>query len=304
MNRTGQTTVGTACSERLDAFLAAAVPGVSRSLWKLLIEEGRVTVNGGCCKPNRRLGPSDVVCWTLPSVAPAVPQPEAIPLEILHEDDAVLVLIKPAGLVVHPAAGNMTGTLVNALLHHDPAFQQVERAGIVHRLDKDTSGVMVTAKTEPARLELQRQFKARETEKAYLAIVRGHPPAAGRIETAIGRHPVHRKKMAAVKEGGRMAITDFSVLEQYAEAALLSVRIETGRTHQIRVHMAHLGYPVVGDAVYGKIRGGAASFNPERQMLHAAKLIFTHPDTGKRLSFTAPLPDDMRRFAERLRRDG
>jgi 23S rRNA pseudouridine1911/1915/1917 synthase len=286
---------------RLDAFLAAAVPEVSRSQWKSLIENRLVSVNGEPCKPNHTLRKGDAVAWSIPAEGPAEAQPEDIPLDVLFEDAAVLVLNKPPGLVVHPAAGNPAGTLLNALLFHDPIFQGLERAGIVHRLDKDTSGAMVVAKSEPALAELRRQFKARETEKEYLALVWGAPPESGRIETLVGRHPVHRKKQAVLKEGGREAVSKFQTLEQFEETALLQVGIETGRTHQIRVHMAHLGHPVVGDSVYGRARKNKLPQKPQRQMLHAAKLSFNHPETGKRLSFEAPLFDDMRQLLERVR---
>ncbi|NNJ69926.1 MAG: RluA family pseudouridine synthase, partial [Kiritimatiellales bacterium] len=220
---------------------------------------------------------------------------------ILFEDDAVLVLNKPPGLVVHPAAGNESGTLVNALLFHDAAFQEVERAGIVHRLDKDTSGVMVVAKSAAAQAALQQQFKDRDTEKEYLALVWGTPPPEGRIETLLGRHPVHRKKQAVLSEGGREAISTYRTLEVFDEVALVAVKIETGRTHQIRVHMAHIGHPVAGDALYGRARKHHLPQTPKRQMLHAAKLSFNHPASGKRLSFEAPLFDDMRQLLEQLR---
>jgi len=286
---------------RLDALLAEQVPDVSRSRWKTLIQDGLVTVNGVGCKPNQKLKPGDRIDWAVPDEAPAEAQPENIPLDILYEDDAVLVLNKPAGLVVHPAAGNASGTLVNALMFHDPVFASLDRAGIVHRLDKDTSGVMVVAKTEDAMGELKRQFKARETEKAYLALVWGSPPPSGRIETLIGRHPVHRKKMAVLKQDGREAVSNYETLERFAEVALVRVKIETGRTHQIRVHMAHLGHPIVGDAVYGRARRHTLPVQPERQMLHAARLVFAHPESGKRLSFETALPEDMNRLLERLR---
>ena len=178
-----------------------------------------------------------------------------------------------------------------------------ECAGVVHRLDKDTSGVMVVAKSEAAMAGLQRQFKARETEKEYLALVWGAPPAGGRIETLMGRHPVHRKKMAVLKgEEGREAVSSYETLERFAEVSLVRVRIETGRTHQIRVHMAHLGHPVVGDLLYGRARKHRLPLDPQRQMLHAVRLAFNHPATGKRLSFEAPLFDDMRRLLELLRK--
>jgi 23S rRNA pseudouridine1911/1915/1917 synthase len=286
---------------RLDAFLATEMPKVSRSSWKALIQDGLVTVNGAKCKPNHKLKAGDELCWTIPDQAPVTAVPEDMPLNILFEDEAILVLNKPPGLVVHPAVGNPSGTLLHGLLYHDPAFQSLERAGIVHRLDKDTSGVMVVAKSERAMEELQRQFKARETEKEYLALVWNTPPKSGRIETLLGRHPAHRQKQAVLKEGGREAISNFQTLEEFAEASLVQVKIETGRTHQIRVHMTHIGHPVVGDSVYGRARKNKLPLKPERQMLHAARLSFTHPTTGKRLSFEAPLFDDMQSLLDLLR---
>ncbi|VGO22735.1 RluA family pseudouridine synthase [Pontiella sulfatireligans] len=301
MHKNEKITVEPCRAGRLDAFLAEAVPEVSRSFWKTLIQGGRVTLNGGACKPNQKLKTGDELCWTLPEEGPSEPQPEEIPLNILFEDDALLVLNKPPGLVVHPAVGNSTGTLLHGLLFYDPVFQTLERAGIVHRLDKDTSGVMVVAKSAKALEELRRQFKARETEKEYLALVWGRPPESGRIETLLGRHPRHRKKQAVLEEGGREAVSNFKTLETFKEVTLVQVKIETGRTHQIRVHMAHLGHPVVGDSVYGRARKHNLPMMPERQMLHAAKLGIAHPGSGKRLSFEAPLFDDMHQLLELLR---
>jgi 23S rRNA pseudouridine1911/1915/1917 synthase len=286
---------------RLDVHMASMFESISRSQWKILIQGGHVQVNGKGCKPNYKIVENDLVEWLIPEEGSLEAQPENIPLDILFEDEAVLVLNKPAGLVVHPAVGNESGTLVNALLFHDSIFESVERGGIVHRLDKDTSGVMVVAKTEQSLIELQRQFKARETEKEYLALVWGHPPLTGRIETEIGRHPKHRQKMAILTEGGRKAISTYEVAEQFAETALLEVKIETGRTHQIRVHMLHLGHSIVGDSVYGRSRKNKLPIAANRQMLHAARLEFTHPTAGKRLSFDAPLPNDMRFLLEGLR---
>jgi 23S rRNA pseudouridine1911/1915/1917 synthase len=286
---------------RLDAFLAELVSEVSRSHWKTLIQAGRVTVNSAACKPNQKLKPGDIIDWTVPEEAPTETLPEDIPLNILYEDDAVLVLNKPPGRVVHPAVGNETGTLVNALMFHDPVFESLERAGLVHRLDKDTSGVMVVAKSKEAMAELKRQFKAHETEKEYLALVWGNPPKSGRIETLMGRHPVHRKKMAVLTQDGRDAVSNYETLERYGEVSLVRVRIETGRTHQIRVHMAHIGHPIVGDAVYGRARKHTLPEKPERQMLHAVRLAFNHPESGKRLSFEAPLFEDIGRLLQQLR---
>jgi 23S rRNA pseudouridine1911/1915/1917 synthase len=300
MERTNQHTLATD-NGRLDAFLAEHEPKVSRSGWKALILDGLVTVNGSTCKPNQRLKAGDTVVWTIPSRAPVAAIPEEMPLDILYEDEAIIVLNKPPGLVVHPAVGNPSGTLLHGLLFHDPVFQTLERAGIVHRLDKDTSGVMVVAKSASSMAALQAQFKGRATEKEYLALVWGVPPESGRIETLIGRHPVHRKKQAVLQEEGRTAITHYRILETFDQTTLLRVRIETGRTHQIRVHTAHLGHPIVGDTVYGRARRNRLPMEPARQMLHAARLSFNHPDSGKRLSFEAPLFDDMHQLLERLR---
>lgn len=288
---------------RLDAFMAEQSADISRSHWKTLIQDGSVTVNGLVSKPNHKVKTGDIIEWHLREESPNEVLPEDIPLDILYEDEAVLVLNKPPGLVVHPAAGNESGTLVNALMFHDPVFRTLERAGIVHRLDKDTSGVMVVAKSEEAMAELQRQFKARETEKEYLALVWGAPPSGGRIETLMGRHPVHRQKMAVLKEDGRKAVSNYETLERFAEVSLVRVKIETGRTHQIRVHMAHLGHPIVGDTVYGRARKHNLPMKPERQMLHAARLAFSHPSSGKRLSFEAPLFEDMRCLLDHLREE-
>jgi len=285
---------------RLDAWLAEAVPEHSRARWQGLIREGRVTVNGESVKPNCKLRIDDCVRWTVPGPVEALPQPEEIPLDILYEDRDLIVINKPAGLVVHPAAGHDTGTLVNALLHHCTDLAGIggeKRPGIVHRLDKDTSGVMVIAKNEAAMNSLARQFKERETEKEYLALVRGEPsPPGGTVETTIGRHPVHRKKMAVNVRGGRGAVSRYEVLKNFGEVSLVRVRIETGRTHQIRVHMAHIRHPVIGDTVYGR----NSSVKAPRQMLHAARLSLTHPATGRRLTFEAPLPADMKNCMDSL----
>ncbi len=289
--------------KRLDAWLAEEQPEHSRARWKTLIKEKRVTVNGEPVKPNFKLRAGDKVQWIIPKPVSTDVLAEDIPLEILYEDEHLMVINKPAGLVVHPAAGNENGTLVNALLHHciDLAGIGGEiRPGIVHRLDKDTSGVMVVAKTEAALNELARQFKARETEKEYLAIVRGIPtPSRGTVRTTIGRHPIHRKKMAVDVRTGRRAVSNYQVVEAFDRAALLRVRIETGRTHQIRVHMAHLKHPVLGDKLYGRPRTSGPK--PARQMLHAAKLSFAHPNTGERMHLAAPLPEDMENMLSTLR---
>jgi 23S rRNA pseudouridine1911/1915/1917 synthase len=296
-------TVETAC-RRMDAWLAENEPEHSRARWQALIREGRVTVNGKAAKPNSGLHPGDRVEWTIPEPVSTGVLAEDIPLDILFEDKHLIAVNKPAGLVVHPAAGNEDGTLVNALLHHCSDLAGIggeKRPGIVHRLDKDTSGVMVVAKTEKAMAELARQFKKRETEKEYLTIVRGIPqPESGCIKATIGRHPILRKKMAANVKHGRHATSSYRVIEQLSNAALLRVHIETGRTHQIRVHMAFIKHPVLGDRLYAR-RQPSDEIWPERQMLHAAQLSIAHPDTGERLCFRAPMPPDMEEALSSLR---
>lgn len=290
--------------KRLDAWLADSEPELSRARWQALIKSGEVRVNGKAGKPNLKLKEGDWVEWKIPEPVPTETLPEDIPLHVIFEDRHIIVVNKPAGLVVHPAAGNETGTLVNALLHHCKDLTGIggeKRPGIVHRLDKDTSGVMVVAKTEKAMTELARQFKERETEKEYLAVVRGEiQPPMGRVETLIGRHPIHRKKMAANVKRGRNAISNYKVEENFVRASLVRVRIETGRTHQIRVHMAHLRHPIIGDDLYGRV--GSEGVRADRQMLHAAKLSIAHPDTGERLYFSAPVPHDMEDLLNRLRK--
>ncbi len=282
---------------RLDQFLAAAHPAISRSRWKQLIEAGHVVLNGAPVrKPNTALAPGDALVCTLPDPEPAGLVPAAIPLDILHEDADLVVLNKPAGLVVHPAPGHAAGTLVNALLHHCADLQGIGgelRPGIVHRLDKDTSGVLVVAKNEPTHAALVAQFAAHTVEKEYLALVWGAPAKkSGTVDLPIGRHPVHRQKMAVTAKG-RTAVTRYEILAAGPRAALLRVRIETGRTHQIRVHLARLGHPVVGDTTYGRARPGLPpGLVIPRQMLHAHRLRFTHPRSGRSLEFTAPPPPD------------
>lgn len=297
-----QETVHTS-GKRLDAWLAEAQSDHSRARWQALIQEKHVTVNGEASKRNRKLHEGDCVAWEIPEPVASEVLPEDIPLDIIFENAQFIVINKPAGLVVHPAPGNETGTLVNALLHHCQDLAGIggeKRPGIVHRLDKDTSGVMIVAKTEIALNELARQFKKRETEKEYIAIVRGVPTLArGRIKTTIGRHPIHRKKMAANVRNGRHAVSSYEVTEAFTWASLLRIKIETGRTHQIRVHMAHLKHPVLGDTLYGKTNNTGVP--AKRQMLHAAKLSITHPDTQQRMTFHAPLPDDMNAVLEALR---
>lgn len=302
---------------RLDRFLASALDSLSRSRLKGLIEAGFVTRDGVTVREPAepaRAGASYVL--TLPAPVPATPQPQAIPFPILYEDRDLLVLDKPAGLVVHPAPGNEDGTLVNALIAHCgadlPGIGGERRPGIVHRLDKDTSGVMVVAKTEQALAALSAAFAAHDLDRAYLALVWGLPnPVAGEIEGAIGRDPRDRKRMAVVAGGGRHALTRFRTLATHqAAVALLECRLATGRTHQIRVHLASRGHPVVGDPVYLRRVPASARALPEplrrslldfpRQALHAARLGFAHPRTGRPLVFETPPPADMLELLESL----
>ena len=291
---------------RLDAWLAAAHPEHSRARWQQLIREGHVRVNGEPrMKPNHPVRDGDAVSFEIPAARPVALAPEAIPLDVLYEDGELIALNKPPGRVVHPAPGHDTGTLVHALLHHCPGLPGIggeQRPGIVHRLDRDTSGVLVVAKTEAALKHLAAQFKQRHTRKEYLALAWGRPaPRAGTIRTLIGRSERDRKKMSVQAARGRPAVSHYEVLEQFADCALLRVRIETGRTHQIRVHLAHLGHAVVGDEVYGHARGRRLQVPASRQLLHAAHLEITHPATGAPLVFEAPLPPDFESVLRALR---
>jgi 23S rRNA pseudouridine1911/1915/1917 synthase len=309
-----------AAGERLDRFLAAAQPDLSRSRLQALIRAGQVTVAGGACRAAQRLRAGERVRVELPDpAARRVPlAPEAIPLDVVHEDEHLLVLDKPAGLVVHPGAGVARGTLAHALLHHAPGIAGVGgagRPGIVHRLDKETSGLMVVAKTTAAHRALVEMLRARTVRRRYLAIVWGQPrAAAGTVEGAIGRDPRQRKRMAVVTRGGKPARTRWRVRERLAGAALLEVALDTGRTHQIRVHLAHVGHPVAGDPLYGgrgrvqlsgtagerSLRAAVLEALP-RQALHAAGLEFPHPVTGAAMRFTSPPPADFERALETLR---
>jgi 23S rRNA pseudouridine1911/1915/1917 synthase len=277
---------------RLDRFLAQALPQFSRARLQDWIRVGAVTWQGKKPRPREAVQAGDVVRLVEPPVEPSVAQAEAIPLRILFEDDDLLVLDKPAGLVVHPGAGNPTHTLVNALLHHCPNLSGIggrQRPGIVHRLDKQTSGAMVVAKNDATHQELSRQFADREITKIYLTLVTGvFRRKRGSIDASIGRHPVHRKKMAVNPERGRTARTDYRVLQSEGGVSLVECTLHSGRTHQIRVHLHHLGHPVLGDNLYGRNRQMAAP----RQMLHSWKLGFTHPRSGQRVLFEAPLPPD------------
>jgi 23S rRNA pseudouridine1911/1915/1917 synthase len=274
---------------RLDHFLAAQATTLSRSRLQDLIKSGHITLNGATAKPNTRLRAGDAVALAEPPPVPTGTTAEDIALDILFEDDDLIVLNKPAGMVVHPAAGNWQGTVVNALLHHCTALSGIggeQRPGIVHRLDKETSGCLVVAKNDLTHQALAKQFAGREVTKIYLALAAGKfREASGVIEAAIGRHPVQRKKMTVV-EKGRASKTSYRVRGELRMGTLVECTLHTGRTHQIRVHLKHLGHPLLGDEVYGKRAGF------ERQMLHAWRLGFTHPRTGERLNFQSPIPTD------------
>jgi 23S rRNA pseudouridine1911/1915/1917 synthase len=288
--------------ERLDKVVSAGMPDLSRAMTQRLIKTGEVMVNGRPSKPSYRVEMGDEILVRVPAEMPEPVLPEDIPLDIIYEDDALLVVNKPAGMVVHPALGHSSGTLVNAVLAHCPQVAEVgglDRAGIVHRLDKDTSGLILVAKDEATRAALQRQFKRRQVVKTYLALVEGPMyPREGVIEAPVGRDKRQRKKMAVVRSG-RQARTMYRAVEYFDDHTLLEVRPHTGRTHQVRVHLAWLGYPVVGDAVYGHRRQPLLQ---RRHFLHAARLHFTHPATGEEMEFEAPLPPELSTVLKRLRR--
>ena len=313
-----------AAGERLDRYLAEAIPDLSRSRCKALIEAGHLTLDGETLTdPKHKVREGARYTLTPPEPEPATPQAEDIPLDILFEDDDLIVVNKAAGMTVHPAAGNWTGTLVNALLHHCAdtlsGIGGVQRPGIVHRLDKDTSGVMVVAKSDRAHQGLSERFAAHDVERAYLAVVRGGPkPKAGRLETRLARSSHDRKKFAVIADpesrAGKHAITNYETLKGYGQepgkgigtpiASLVECRLETGRTHQIRIHMAHLGCPLLGDPLYGRGRASTLLRLDEdktfkdfrRQALHAAVLGFDHPVTGQPLRFETEPPKDMQRL--------
>jgi len=283
---------------RLDRYVAEQVSDLSRSAIRRLIDTGQITVSGEPAKASYRLKPGDRVVAHVPQPEPLEPVAEAIPLSIVYEDEVLIVIDKPAGMVIHPAPGHQTGTLVNALLAHCPELAasgggaQDARPGVVHRLDRDTSGLIVVAKNEQIRRALQRQFQARQVHKVYVALLEGHlQTARGRIEAPLGRDPRHRQRMAVVP-GGREAVTEYRLLASFGggDYSLVEAEPKTGRTHQIRVHFASIGHPVVGDAVYGRRR---TRLPMARQFLHAQRLGFSHPLTGQAMQFEAPLPEDL-----------
>jgi 23S rRNA pseudouridine1911/1915/1917 synthase len=306
-----ETTIGEAQHGfRLDKALAELLPDLSRERLKSLIIEGRVTADGRAPNPSMKVATGQAFAITLPPPAEAEAVAQDIPLSIVYEDADLIVVDKPAGLVVHPAAGNLDGTLVNALLHHCrgqlSGIGGVARPGIVHRIDKDTSGLLVVAKSDKAHEGLAQQFKAHSIDRLYAAIVYGIPQlAAGTIDTWIGRSDADRKKMAVQREGrGKHAVTHYRVSERLRGASLVECRLETGRTHQVRVHMAHLGHPLIGDPVYGRDRKGFKSILEtlgfKRQALHAKRLGFIHPVTTQKLSFDSALPTDMQELLSEL----
>jgi len=292
-------TVPAACAGlRLDQALAKLLPEFSRSRLAQWVRLSRATVNGRAVLPRQKVWGGEVIdIDPVPDAAAAAHRPEDIPLEVVFEDATLLVVNKPAGLVVHPGSGNWQGTLLNALLRRVPALAGIPRAGIVHRLDKDTSGLLVVAKTLAAQASLVRQLQARSVKREYLAVAHGRIARDGRIEAPIGRHPVKRTKMAVVARG-RPAVTHYQVLERYPGASLLRCRLETGRTHQIRVHLSAQGHPLVGDPVYGK-RSSGIPF--PRQALHAERLGLLHPKTRKPMSWHAEPPADLQELIASLR---
>ncbi|MFO7983572.1 MAG: RluA family pseudouridine synthase [Desulfuromonadales bacterium] len=301
--------------QRLDLYLAEKLPEKSRSQIKKLIEEGRVTIDGTAVRAALKLRGGEELRVDIPEAMPVETLPENIPLEILYQDSDLIVINKPAGMVVHPAAGHHSGTLVNALLYHCRDLSGISgelRPGIVHRLDKDTSGVMVAAKNDAAHQDLSRQFKLHSIARRYVALVCGlFQNEMGTIDSPLGRHPVHRKKMSGTGRTGRRAVTHWQVRKRYDRdrITLVELALETGRTHQIRVHLAEMNRPILGDPVYSRparinaladtgLRRLAGQLG--RQALHARLLGFTHPATGEDLNFEAPLPEDMQRIVDYL----
>ena len=293
---------------RLDHALRLLLPNYSRARIQQWIQQGLVTVNDELCKPKQKVYSGDLVDLDVPEQVLISDQPQAIKFDILYQDEDIFVVNKPANLVVHPAAGHLDGTLVNGLLAHDSRLEQLPRAGIVHRLDKDTTGVMVVARNLTAHSWLVEQLQQRLVKREYVALTQGIVTAGRSIETGIGRHPQNRKKMS-VQAGGKLAITHFQVARKFKHYSLIKIQLETGRTHQIRVHMAHINYPLLGDSVYGgraripagideALRNLIQDF--KRQALHAERLSFEHPRSHEMVSFEAPLPEDFESLLEAL----
>jgi len=286
---------------RLDQALARLFPQYSRNRLQAWLKSGHITIDGRRLDANHAVTGGEAVALQPPRVPDAAaPQAQRMPLKIVHEDASLIVIDKPAGLVVHPGAGQPDRTLLNALLAHSPALAGVPRAGIVHRLDKDTSGLLVVAKTLVAQTSLVKQLADRSMRRVYLAIVQGDPPASGVIDAPVGRDPRARTRMA-VSHRGKPSRTSYRVLERFGHAALVECRLETGRTHQIRVHFQHIRHPLVGDTVYR--RGTRHGMDFPRQALHATELSLKHPQSGKVMTWQAPLPADMKRLLKKLQDD-
>ena len=287
--------------QRADVALAAMLE-LTRSNMQKLLDEGRAVKGAKVIKSNYKLKLGDEIIVTLPEPQPLDVQPENIPLDIIYEDEDVVVVNKARGMVVHPAAGNYSGTLVNALLYHCKNLSGINgviRPGIVHRLDKDTSGIMICAKNDAAHVSLSEQIQSKTAQRTYLAVVRGNIKTdSGVIETQIARDKDDRKKMAVVKEGGRNAVTEYEVMERFGKYTIVKCKLKTGRTHQIRVHMEYLGYPLVGDPKYSPMK---TPFSINGQALHSLTLAFNHPRTGERMEFEAKLPEDLHKVVTRLR---
>lgn len=287
--------------QRADVVLAAMLE-LTRSNMQKLLDEGRAVKGTKVIKSNYKVKLGDEIIVTLPEPQPLDVQPENIPLDIIYEDEDVVVVNKARGMVVHPAAGNYSGTLVNALLYHCKNLSGINgviRPGIVHRLDKDTSGIMICAKNDAAHVYLSEQIQSKTAQRTYLAVVRGNIKTdSGVIETQISRDKDDRKKMAVVKEGGRNAITEYEVVERFGKYTIVKCKLKTGRTHQIRVHMEYLGYPLVGDPKYSPMK---TPFSINGQALHSLTLAFDHPRTGERMEFEAKLPEDLHKIVTRLR---
>ena len=287
--------------QRADVALAAMLE-LTRSNMQKLLDEGRAVKGAKVIKSNYKLKLGDEIIVTLPEPQPLDVQPENSPLDIIYEDEDVVVVNKARGMVVHPAAGNYSGTLVNALLYHCKNLSGINgviRPGIVHRLDKDTSGIMICAKNDAAHVSLSEQIQSKTAQRTYLAVVRGNIKTdSGVIETQIARDKDDRKKMAVVKEGGRNAVTEYEVMERFGKYTIVKCKLKTGRTHQIRVHMEYLGYPLVGDPKYSPMK---TPFSINGQALHSLTLAFDHPRTGERMEFEAKLPEDLHKVVTRLR---
>jgi 23S rRNA pseudouridine1911/1915/1917 synthase len=289
---------------RLDAALARLFPEHSRSRLQSWLKDGLIRVDGAALPAKCKVHGGERVEFAVDQPVAAGPTgaAEDIPLDVIYEDDQLIVIDKPAGLVVHPGNGQPSGTLLNALLHHAPALAEIPRAGIVHRLDKDTSGLLVVAKTLTAQTDLVRQLQARTVKRHYLALALGIVAGDGTVDAPMGRHAVQRTKMAVVRSGGKDARTHYAVRERFAKCTLLECRLETGRTHQIRVHLASIKHPLAGDPTYGRAKSGDARLDAfPRQALHAWRLALRHPVNGEEMHWESPLPDDFARLLESLR---